>query len=768
MENTSLINVFPQEILVRTLHYCDYVTIIRFSLTCKKAQRVVSCSVSLQLHIELEINGLEIADGSSGGNPNYSLALKELRDHQDAWYNLRLGPMVQQSVGASDIDVPDWDLRNGTYHGEFRASEPDDDDDFHVDHTQIAVLGSSTIPPPTNFEKEFSSCVVDPTQDLAVLVEDEQEVYVTIIRFSLTCKKAYEIVSFSVSLQLHIELEINGLEIANGSSKGSINYSSTLKELKEYQNAWFNMKFSPMIQQPIGDPKVEVPNWDLRSGTYFGDFRVSELEHEEDFLVDHTQIAVLGSSNLPPPINFGKKFNHNAVDPNQDLVILVEDEIEGSEFARFHLRSGTTGQAHPLAEYPVLTVSFDSTFLRKNNLLDASVGAWPEIMGNYFTVKIYWPETSCEISEILLWDWKTGILLSRIYLEHRSARCTFLDKERLLVYSVLPENDTQSTRIALLVYRIPIATIDHEVPPDANSCVPLYPKHDPILIFELPELHPSWEVTGQHFMLGSEPLPGDVVYTKSATLLCSHVTTFCLGFRIWNNPRRQRYVYGSRKGTPTDFHVLVSVHHLLPYLLGRQSDGVTTRIIPWSQWGTVATRWFIEDHSIEHLTDRIYRSQYIRSTTTKSGQAQLISIVDFNAPLIKRYQYTATATSRAKRASADKSEKNAVLEGNGMTEGRLFQTRIGSTRLPVPTIGKALNHEVLTETIGSDMKTIIRAGFKDPVVSCLPYRVVTKVQLMPTHGHWRIHGEYLVGIPRRDWSENIPFSLYKLELSSQE
>ncbi|KDN42229.1 hypothetical protein RSAG8_06896, partial [Rhizoctonia solani AG-8 WAC10335] len=551
--------------------------------------------------------------------------------------------------------------------------------------------------------------------------------YVTIIRFSLTCKKAYEIVSSSVSLQLHIELEINGLEIANGSSKGSINYSSTLKELKEYQNAWFNMKFSPMIQQPIGDPKVEVPNWDLRSGTYFGDFRVSELEHEEDFLVDHTQVAVLGSSNLPPPINFGKKFNHNAVDPNQDLRLMC-----------------------------------------KNNLLDASVGAWPEIMGNYFTVKIYWPETNCEISEILLWDWKTGILLSRIYLEHRSARCTFLDKERLLVHSVLPENDTQSTRIALLVYRIPIATTDHEVPPDANFCASLYPKHDPILIFELPELHPSWEVTGQHFMLGSEPLPGDVVYTKSATLLCSHVTTLCLGFRIWNNPRRQRYVYGSRKGTPTDFHVLVSVHHLLPYLLGRQSDGVTTRIIPWSQWGTVATRWFIEDHSIEHLTDRIYRSQYIRSTTTKSGKAQLISIVDFNAPLIKRYQYTATATSRAKRASADKSEKNAVLEGNGMTEGRLFQTRIGSTRLPVPTIGKALNHEVLTETIGSDMKTIIRAGFKDPVVSCLPYRVVTKVQLMPTHGHWRIHGEYLVGIPRRDWSENTPFSLYKLELSSQE
>ncbi|CAE7124388.1 unnamed protein product [Rhizoctonia solani] len=613
MENTSLINVFPQEILVRTLHYCDYVTIIRFSLTCKKAQRVVSCSVSLQLHIELEINGLEIADGSSGGNPNYSLALKELRDHQDAWYNLRLGPMVQQSVGASDIDVPDWDLRNGTYHGEFRASEPDDDDDFHVDHTQIAVLGSSTIPPPINFEKEFSSCVVDPKQDLAVLVEDEQEV---------------------------------------------------------------------------------------------------------------------------------------------------------SEPARFHFRSVTTGKPHPLAEHPVLTVTFDDTFLQENNLLGESVSANPEIVGNYFMARMYWPESECKVSETLLWDWKTGVLLTRIYSENTTDRCTFIDKEHLLVCSALPKNDQRSARIALFIYRVLGSTMDDQVPPNADFRPSSYPKHSPILAFELPELHPSWTITKELFILHSDPLPGDVVYSKSATFLCSRVTTLTLGFRIWYNPDQRPYMFGSSRAQ-TDFRVFVHTHNLFTYLSRCLSGGTT--IVPWSEWGTAATRWFIEDSAIERLMFEIYRSQYPRSTMIRSMYGtQLLSIVDFNAPLVKRHAYTSTLTSRTKRRSINRAERDAILQGMGLIAGRPFQPRISSGKLPIPTVGQALNHQVFTETVGSEMKTIIREGFKNPVESCLPYRAVTKVQRMPAHGHWRIHGEYLVGVPGQDWLErdNPPLSLYKLELPS--
>lgn len=335
------------------------------------------------------------------------------------------------------------------------------------------------------------------------------------------------------------------------------------------------------------------------------------------------------------------------------------------------------------------------------------------------------------------------MLISRIPVEQHLTRYTFLDKEHLLVYSVLPKNDSQSTRMALLIYRIPRVPMDNEVPANIDFCPCLYPSHEPILIFELPELHPTWEFAKYHSMLDSKPLPGDVVYAKSATLLCSHVTALRLGFQIWNNPHQRPYKYGSRKGTPTGFRVFVSTHHLFTHLTRHQSEGVM--IIPFSQWGT-ATRWFIEDDSMEYSVDRIYRSQYIRSTTAELNKTQLVSIVDFNPPVIKRNAFNYIATSRTKCVSVDEFEETAVLEGRGMTAGSLFQPWIASTELSVATLGESLNQEVLTETIGSDMKTIIEVGFKDPVVSCLPYRVVTKSEVFPEHGHWMIHGEYLVGI----------------------
>lgn len=95
-------------------------------------------------------------------------------------------------------------------------------------------------------------------------------------------------------------------------------------------SAWLNMKFSPMVEQPVGDLAAYTLNWGLRSGTYFGDFREpdDELENSEDFLVDRTQIADLGSPNITPPIDFEIKFTRSAVDPNQDLAILLENEIK--------------------------------------------------------------------------------------------------------------------------------------------------------------------------------------------------------------------------------------------------------------------------------------------------------------------------------------------------------------------------------------------------------------------------------------------------------
>ncbi|KAJ1304000.1 hypothetical protein OPQ81_008408 [Rhizoctonia solani] len=594
--------------------------------------------------------------------------------------------------------------------------------------------------------------------------------YVTIIRFSLTCKEAYEMVSSSVSLQLHMELDINALEIPNGSWKGHPNYSLALQELRDYQAAWFNLRFSPMVRQHIISPDIFVPFWRVRHGTCYGNFRVSKFENGDSFEVDDsTQTAILGSSSIPPPVYYDIKFSYSRADPRQDLVVLIEDRHGGYGPLRFHLRSFTTGNPHPLAEHPILTISIDSDFLTENNLRDAPSSNDLRIMGNYLVGKVDWSASRSNISETLLWDWKTGILLSRIYQDSQ-ASYTFLDKEHLLVYSTLRANDFQSTRFALLIYHIPNLTSDHKVPPYAQFQPSLYPKHRPTLIFELPELQPSWEIVEHDLVMGCDPVPGDVVYAKSAAFLCSHITTLGLCFRIASNTHQQPHTFGSYQRVPAliDYNVLVSARCLFAYMGGNHCEDATTRIIPWSQWGTTATRWFVEEGSTRHLIEG-YRYQLIRSVQTDSSGAQFVTVVDVN-PGITRRAYTYTPTSQDGHTSTNIAQMSAVLEGKGLALERLFRPKNDSAELPVPDVGEELNHDVFAETIGSDMETVIRGGFKHPVVSCLPYRVVAKLQPLPLHNYWQIRGEYLVGTPRQDWSGIYKsyLSLFKLDLPSED
>ncbi|KAH7333867.1 hypothetical protein B0J17DRAFT_116983 [Rhizoctonia solani] len=80
---TKLVIDLPSETLICILHLCDYKTIIRFSLACKRSHRIVCHSTSLQLHIELEINGLEIVDRSSTAGASYASILEELKGYQN-------------------------------------------------------------------------------------------------------------------------------------------------------------------------------------------------------------------------------------------------------------------------------------------------------------------------------------------------------------------------------------------------------------------------------------------------------------------------------------------------------------------------------------------------------------------------------------------------------------------------------------------------------------------------------------------------------------
>ncbi|CAE6432935.1 unnamed protein product [Rhizoctonia solani] len=162
-----LITDIPSEALVHVLHYCNYKAIIQFSMTCKKSHETVRQSVSLQLHIELEINGLEIINRSSNTSGDYSTILAELKGYRDAWCSLKFDSVVQQRV-LSNIQGMEWDIKNGAYIGRLQG-------DNGFDRIQIIHLCSPTAPAPLDPKKRFDDFMVDVGQDLVVLIEYIEE-----------------------------------------------------------------------------------------------------------------------------------------------------------------------------------------------------------------------------------------------------------------------------------------------------------------------------------------------------------------------------------------------------------------------------------------------------------------------------------------------------------------------------------------------------------------------------------------------------------------
>ncbi|CAE7219184.1 unnamed protein product [Rhizoctonia solani] len=87
-------------------------------------------------------------------------------------------------------------------------------------------------------------------------------------------------------------------------------------------------------------------------------------------------------------------------------------------------------------------------------------------------------------------------------------------------------------------------------------------------------------------------------------------------------------------------------------------------------------------------------------------------------------------------------------------------------KAPVVSVAGATESQtIITEFVGSDIKTIIDRGFEEPVESSLPYMVVTRVQPMPNHAIWHIQGDCLVGGPGTGLSFSpAPLSFYRLQV----
>ncbi|CAE6498757.1 unnamed protein product [Rhizoctonia solani] len=567
--------------------------------------------------------------------------------------------------------------------------------------------------------------------------------YRAIIRFSMTCKRAYKIVRNSVSLQLHIELEVNGFEIIDQSTKTSICYSSVLEELKGYRNAWLNLRFVRIQQRII--PNFLHMEWNIKHGAYIGGFRESNLEHPEDNQLDRIEIIHLCSPVTSPPLDFKKKFKSFRVDVGQNLVVLIEcvKESPSFAFAYVHLHHTITGLPHPLARFPTLTVRFKGT----PNAMEPDI----LVLDDNLVIKFLGPGNvaSGYGYDILLWNWKSGLLLGIIHLE-TSADLSFLDKNYLFAFCPLIDSASgsqESDQVALHIYRIPIVTPDYQEPAEAHS--PSYQTLKPILILQFPKVHKAYQLEG--YALASVPLLGDPAYEGSTNVVYAHATTIALQLLIISLAMHD----DEHKLDDLDYCIFVNTDRIFDYL--SDSNTQETVVMSWSQWGTESTRWFLDTDSLSASAAEVFGSLYpIWDLDRGLGTHQHLSIFEFNPQIVRRHMHAF-----------------GILDQEGVLEvGKTSSSRsctMADLKMPLILAASdagADQDDISMHMIGSNTKTIIKEGFEEPVESSLPFMVVTRVQRMPRHQSWQIQGDYLVGVPIKMFDDSeTPFSLYKLQIS---
>ncbi|CAE6450079.1 unnamed protein product [Rhizoctonia solani] len=319
------------------------------------------------------------------------------------------------------------------------------------------------------------------------------------------------------------------------------------------------------------------------------------------------------------------------MDSNQDLMILGENGAPRLGSISFHLRSTETGKPHPLARTSTICVDLESP------ILDSIRITYQETMGQYFMAGIYIENIGRCVHEIPLWDWRSGKLVMRVRSE-QEVFPVFLDEHHIIIYSLVPRGDLRSQHPALFIYRIPKTPQGHDLPLDATYYLSRYPVQNPTLILELPELNSSATVDRDSLAMGTQPLPGDVALSKTATFAFTRAIIIELSFGVRESSTDEHSLDRWELGHWSHYQVFVHTSHLHAQLkeCHHQPESTATKYVSWARWGPAATRWF-QTSLAESGMGGLCGSRYVGVNASTLQPSVTLSLYDFDVPVFKKY-----------------------------------------------------------------------------------------------------------------------------------
>ncbi|KAJ1311912.1 hypothetical protein OPQ81_010372 [Rhizoctonia solani] len=486
-----------------------------------------------------------------------------------------------------------------------------------------------------------------------------------ILGFAITNKRHYNIISSSISLKLHIELDVHGLDIIKGSRKGDGSYSRLLDELVCYQDAWLNLDF----EEPTKRTSNQVMSlWELR-----------------------------------------------------EAVVLVKVNPDNPTYLEIMLCSTVTGLPHPLAQKPIFAVQVGFRIPGPGNQTFTL-----EVIDDILVTRI--ADIMNYRYEVIAWDWKSGNLLCRVGSNSGFADFSLLDSTYLVLFSV--EADEVGPRLITISLYSMLPHAHDENKCSAYFYASEYPHARPVLTFEFPQLDDTYIVSSRVIMR-SDPIPGRVTYTKSASFAHSAALTFSV---ILSLVQISNFDADEQ---PVHLRIFISAKSLFSYL-PEFTGGEDTVVIPWSSWGTQATRWFICEEETNYWVYWTSGSRFVRVDETQDSPLHSLSIFDFHPPTVRRHALRDIYPPTEHPYSLYKETmKDNVLEGKGLTVPH-----------PVISISDADTIPLFRDTIDSGTPTVVKKGFSVPVESRLPYRVVTRPKFVPSCEDWSIDGDHIVGMTR--------------------
>ncbi|CAE6450311.1 unnamed protein product [Rhizoctonia solani] len=538
------------------------------------------------------------------------------------------------------------------------------------------------------------------------------------LQLSLTCKTYRQLVQGSRVFELHSELKSSGYQLSHkGSQRNEAgDVVRLLKEFREFRDGWLYLKLGKPLVQDSADPDMRL--YELRQGYYAAALSTS---YAQPSIVKLTDLHSGTSTKICP----GVQFSEFQIDPSQGLIVLVTIESHVTETSSIHLRSSLTGLAHTSASHPDWTVRLPFHIERRSS------GIFVEVMDELLAVKYVSFEKN--LSDILVWNWKTSTLLNRIECSGMSCTFGFFSPNSLLLFQ-----STTDSGVNLLVYNNVRSPGDPFQGPQAEFDISHHPAQTPAFEFAFPEFP---EGASAYLLMRAEPVPtlgatGPATFMPAPTSRIIQLSMSVIQSTGLERGLRQYQIFLSKQQLLKSMAAYGGLTYLASELPIR---------IKWEDWGEYSTRWFATSVAVSPWICRTYGTRFIQThpyvgdDDDHDHPLEYLSILEFHEPTIRRLadlgcdKHLSMWDSEDRRRHVDWNSPDEVLE---------YFVNALRCKQNAPTEADAVFVDIIDETVPS-----YTPFNKKTLVTRLPYRVVTRRQPVPKHSGWMMDNNLIIGMP---------------------